>query len=78
MVISSISIGIDILVDEALSFLRLWSADKITWRKLVNVGRAALDLNRRKRVCCGTAIMLAVPARHLSGNALRDRFASPL
>lgn len=78
MVISSISIGIAILAEQALSFLGLWSADKITWRKLVNFGRAALDLHGWKRVFSGAAIMLAVPARNLSGNALRDRFASPV
>jgi peptide/nickel transport system permease protein len=72
VVIFSISIGIYILAEASLSFLGLGPADKTTWGKMVNSGRAALDLNPWESVFSGAAITLAVLGFNLAGDALRD------
>jgi len=72
VVIFSISIGIYILAEASLSFLGLGPADKTTWGKMVNSGRAALDLNPWESVFSGGAITLAVLGFNLAGDALRD------
>lgn len=72
VVIFSISIGLYILAEASLSFLGLGPADKTTWGKMVNSGRAALDLNPWESVFSGAAITLAVLGFNLAGDALRD------
>ena len=72
IVIFSISIGIYILAEASLSFLGLGPADKTTWGKMVNSGRAALDLNPWESVFSGAAITIAVLGFNLAGDALRD------
>lgn len=70
VVIFSISIGLYILAEASLSFLGLGPADKTTWGKMVNSGRAALDLNPWESVFSGGAITLAVLGFNLAGKSV--------
>lgn len=72
IVIFSISIGIYILAEAALSFLGLGPADQTTWGKMVNGGRNVLDRHPWESLFSGAAITLAVLGFNLAGDALRD------
>lgn len=72
LVVFSISIGIYILAEAALSFLGLGPADKTTWGKMVNSGRNSVDLHPWESVFAGGAITLAVLGFNLAGDAVRD------
>ena len=72
LVIFSISIGAYILAEASLSFLGLGPADKTTWGKMVNAGRASLDLHPWESVFAGAAITLTVVGFNLAGDAIRD------
>lgn len=72
LIIFSISIGAYILAEASLSFLGLGPADQTTWGKMVNAGRASLDLHPWESVFAGTAITLTVVGFNLAGDAIRD------
>lgn len=72
LVVFSISIGAYILAEAALSFLGLGPADQTTWGKMVNSGRASLDLHPWESVFAGAAITLTVLGFNVAGDALRD------
>lgn len=72
LVVFSISIGAYILAEASLSFLGLGPADKTTWGKMVNAGRASLDLHPWESVFAGGAITLTVLGFNLAGDAIRD------
>lgn len=72
LVIFSISIGAYILAEASLSFLGLGPADKTTWGKMVNAGRASLDLHPWESVFAGIAVTLTVVGFNLAGDAIRD------
>jgi peptide/nickel transport system permease protein len=72
LVIFSISIGAYILAEASLSFLGLGPANQTTWGKMVNAGRASLDLHPWEAVFAGGAITLTVLAFNIAGDAIRD------
>jgi len=72
IVVFSIGIGAYILAEASLSFLGLGPAQATTWGKMVNSGRAALDLHPYEALFSGVAITLAVLGFNLAGDALRD------
>lgn len=72
LVIFSISIGAYILAEASLSFLGLGPADQTTWGKMVNAGRASLDLHPWESVFSGAAITITVLGFNLAGDAIRD------
>ena len=72
LVIFSISIGAYILAEASLSFLGLGPADQTTWGKMVNAGRASLDLHPWESVFAGIAITLTVLGFNVAGDAIRD------
>lgn len=72
LVIFSISIGAYILAEASLSFLGLGPADQTTWGKMVNSGRASLDLHPWESVFSGAAITITVLGFNLAGDAIRD------
>ena len=68
----SIGIGAYILAEATLSFLGAGPVGVPSWGKMVNAGRASLDLHPWLTVFAGTALTLIVLAFNLLGDALRD------
>ena len=68
----SIGIGAYILAEATLSFLGAGPVGVPSWGKMVNAGRASLDLHPWLTVFAGTALTMIVLAFNLLGDALRD------
>lgn len=68
----SIGIGAYILAEASLSFLGAGAQGVPSWGKMVQAGRASLDLHPWLTVFAGAAITLIVLGFNLLGDALRD------
>jgi len=68
----SIGIGAYILFEATLSFLNVGPRGVISWGKMVQEGRAAIDLHPWLTVFAGSAIALLVVGFNFLGDALRD------
>jgi peptide/nickel transport system permease protein len=68
----SIGIGAYILFEATISFLGVGPRNVISWGKMVQEGRAAIDLHPWLSVFAGGAIALLVVGFNFLGDALRD------
>lgn len=68
----SIGIGAYIIFEATISFLGVGPRGVVSWGKMVQEGRAALDLHPWLTVFAGGAIATVVVAFNLFGDALRD------
>ena len=68
----SIGIGLYIIFEATLSFLGIGPAGVVSWGKMVQEGRASLDLHPWLTVFAGGAIAIVVIAFNFLGDALRD------
>lgn len=72
LVAFSIGIGAYILFEATISFLGVGPRNVISWGKMVQEGRAAIDLHPWLSVFAGGAIALLVVGFNFLGDALRD------
>jgi ABC-type dipeptide/oligopeptide/nickel transport system permease subunit len=72
LVAFSIGIGAYILFEATISFLGVGPRGVISWGKMVNEGRAAIDLHPWLSVFAGGALALLVVGFNFLGDALRD------
>lgn len=68
----SVGIGAYILFEATISFLGVGPRNVVSWGKMVQEGRAAIDLNPWLSVFAGGAIALVVVGFNFLGDALRD------
>ncbi len=68
----SIGIGAYILFEATISFLGVGPSDVVSWGKMVQEGRAAIDIHPWLSVFAGLAIALLVVSFNFLGDALRD------
>jgi len=68
----SIGVGAYILFEATLSFLNVGPRNVVSWGKMVQEGRAAIDLHPWLTVFAGGAIALLVIGFNFLGDALRD------
>lgn len=72
LIIFSIGIGAYILFEATISFLGVGPRNVVSWGKMVQEGRAAIDLHPWQSVFAGGAIAMLVIGFNLLGDALRD------
>ncbi len=70
----SIGIGAYILFEATISFLGVGPSNVVSWGKMVQEGRAAIDIHPWLSVFAGLAIASLVVAFNFLGDALRDEF----
>jgi peptide/nickel transport system permease protein len=68
----SIGIGAYIIFEATISFLGVGPRGVVSWGKMVNEGRGALDVHPWLTVFAGSAIALVVIAFNFLGDAVRD------
>jgi ABC-type dipeptide/oligopeptide/nickel transport system permease subunit len=68
----TIGIGAYILFEATLSFLGVGPSGVISWGRMVNEGRASIDIHPWLTVFSGAALSLTVVAFNLFGDAIRD------
>jgi ABC-type dipeptide/oligopeptide/nickel transport system permease subunit len=68
----TIGIGAYILFEATLSFLGVGPSGVISWGRMVNEGRASIDIHPWLTVFSGSALSLTVVAFNLFGDAIRD------
>jgi peptide/nickel transport system permease protein/oligopeptide transport system permease protein len=68
----SVGIGAYILFEATISFLGVGPRNVVSWGKMVQEGRAAIDLKPWLSVFAGGAIALLVIGFNFLGDALRD------
>lgn len=68
----SIGIGAYILFEATISFLGVGPSDVVSWGKMVQEGRANIDIHPWLSVFAGSAIALLVISFNFLGDALRD------
>ena len=68
----TIGIGAYILFEASLSFLGVGPMGVISWGRMVNEGRASIDIHPWMTVFSGAALSLTVVAFNLFGDAIRD------
>ncbi|GAB4333940.1 MAG: ABC transporter permease [Dehalococcoidia bacterium] len=72
LVAFSIGIGAYILFEATISFLNVGPRNVVSWGKMVQEGRAAIDLHPWLTVFAGGSIALLVAGFNFLGDALRD------
>ena len=72
LIIFSIGIGAYILFEATISFLGVGPRNVVSWGKMVQEGRAAIDLHPWQSIFAGGAIASLVVGFNLLGDALRD------
>lgn len=72
LVTFSVGIGAYILFEATLSFLNVGPRNVVSWGKMVQEGRAAIDLHPWLSVFAGGAIAILVVGFNFLGDALRD------
>lgn len=70
----SIGIGAYILFEATISFLGVGPSNVVSWGKMVQEGRASIDIHPWLSVFAGLAIALLVMSFNFLGDALRDEF----